>query len=55
LKSEDQVLTIRTSIIPIIIPNEEVEMCGVYSAPNVGEYKPEDCVFLGKIAEKDKK
>ncbi|MDQ1285419.1 MAG: hypothetical protein QG552_2182 [Thermodesulfobacteriota bacterium] len=36
-------------------PNEEVEICGVYSTPNAGEYKPEDYVFLGKITEKDKK
>ena len=36
-------------------PNEEVEICGVYSAPDAGEYKPEDYKYLGEITEKDKK
>ena len=36
-------------------PNEEVEICGVYSAPDAGEYKPEDYVYIGEITEGDKK
>jgi hypothetical protein len=36
-------------------PNEEVEICGVYSAPNAGDYRPEDYVYIGEITEKDKK
>ena len=36
-------------------PNEEVEICGVYSAPDAGEYKPEDYKYVGEITEKDKK
>lgn len=36
-------------------PNEEVEICGVYSAPDAGEYKPEDYKYLGEITERDKK
>ena len=36
-------------------PNEEVEICGVYSAPDAGDYKPEDYVYVGEIAEEDKK
>ena len=36
-------------------PEEEVEICGVYSAPDAGEYKPEDYKYLGEITEKDKK
>ncbi len=36
-------------------PNEEVEICGVYSVPNAGEYRPEDYIYMGKITEKDKK
>jgi len=35
--------------------NEEVEICGVYSAPDAGEYKPEDYKYLGEITERDKK
>lgn len=33
---------------------EEVEICGVYSAANADEYKPEDYVYVGKILEDDK-
>jgi oxalate decarboxylase/phosphoglucose isomerase-like protein (cupin superfamily) len=36
-------------------PNEEVEICGVYSAPDAGEYKPEDYKYVGEITERDKK
>lgn len=36
-------------------PNEEVEICGVYSAPDAGDYKPEDYVYIGEIREEDKK
>jgi len=36
-------------------PNEEVEICGVYSAPDAGDYKPEDYVYRGEITEEDKK
>jgi oxalate decarboxylase/phosphoglucose isomerase-like protein (cupin superfamily) len=35
--------------------NEEVEICGVYSAANAGEYKPEDYIYIGEITEQDKK
>jgi len=35
--------------------DKEVEICGVYSAPNAGEYKPEDYKYIGEIAEEDKK
>ena len=34
---------------------QEVEICGVYSAPDAGDYKPEDYVYIGKITEHDKK
>jgi len=36
-------------------PNEEVEICGVYSAPDAGDYKPEDYKYLGEITEEDRK
>ena len=36
-------------------PNEEVEICGVYSAPDAGDYKPEDYIYIGEITEQDKK
>jgi mannose-6-phosphate isomerase-like protein (cupin superfamily) len=36
-------------------PHKEVEICGVYSTPNAGEYKPEDYKYLGEITGKDKK
>jgi oxalate decarboxylase/phosphoglucose isomerase-like protein (cupin superfamily) len=36
-------------------PNEEAEICGVYSAPNAGEYKPEHYKYIGEITEDDKK
>jgi oxalate decarboxylase/phosphoglucose isomerase-like protein (cupin superfamily) len=36
-------------------PDEEVEICGVYSAPDAGDYKPEDYKYVGEITEKDKK
>ena len=36
-------------------PNEEVEICGVYSAPDAGDYKPEDYKYVGEITERDKK
>ena len=36
-------------------PQKEVEICGVYSAPDAGEYKPEDYKYLGEITETDKK
>jgi quercetin dioxygenase-like cupin family protein len=36
-------------------PKEEVEICGVYSAPDAGDYKPEDYVYIGKITDEDKK
>ena len=36
-------------------PDEEVEICGVYSAPDAGDYKPEDYVYIGEITEDDKK
>ncbi len=35
--------------------NEEVEICGVYSAPDAGDYKPEDYRYIGEIKEEDKK
>jgi len=35
--------------------DEEVEICGVYSAANAGEYLPEDYIYVGKIQEEDKK
>jgi hypothetical protein len=38
-----------------LIPDQEGEICGVYSAPNAGEYKPEDYKYLGEIIGKDKK
>ena len=34
-------------------PNEEVEICGVYSTPVAGEYRSEDYIYLGKITDKD--
>jgi quercetin dioxygenase-like cupin family protein len=36
-------------------PDEEVEICGVYSTPDAGEYKPEVYKFKGEITEKDKR
>jgi len=36
-------------------PNEEVEICGAYSAPDAGDYKPEDYKYIGEITEEDKK
>ena len=33
----------------------EVEICGVYSAPDAGDYKPEDYIYIGEITEKDKR
>jgi len=36
-------------------PNEEVEICGVYSAPDAGDYRPEDYKYVGEITEGDKK
>jgi oxalate decarboxylase/phosphoglucose isomerase-like protein (cupin superfamily) len=36
-------------------PDEEVEICGVYSAPDAGDYKSEDYKYVGEITEKDKK
>lgn len=36
-------------------PDEEIEICGAYSAANAGEYKPEDYIFKGEITEEDKK
>ena len=36
-------------------PNEEVEICGAYSAPDAGDYKPEDYKYVGEITESDKK
>jgi oxalate decarboxylase/phosphoglucose isomerase-like protein (cupin superfamily) len=36
-------------------PNKEVEICGVYSTPNAGEYKPEDYKYLGEITKEDRK
>ena len=39
----------------IIVPDKEVEICGVYSAPNAGDYKPEDYKYVGEITEQDKK
>jgi quercetin dioxygenase-like cupin family protein len=35
--------------------NKEVEICGVYSAPDAGDYKPEDYVYIGTIKEEDRK
>ncbi len=35
--------------------DEEVEICGVYSKPDAGDYKPEDYIYIGKITEEDKK
>lgn len=36
-------------------PDEECEICGAYSAPNAGDYLPEDYVYKGEITEEDKK
>ena len=36
-------------------PDEEVEICGVYSAPDAGAYKPEDYRYTGEITDRDKK
>ncbi len=36
-------------------PNAECEICGAYSAPNAGDYLPEDYVYKGEITEEDKK
>jgi oxalate decarboxylase/phosphoglucose isomerase-like protein (cupin superfamily) len=36
-------------------PAKEVEICGVYSAPDAGEYRPEDYKYTGKITDKEKK
>jgi len=36
-------------------PDKEVEICGVYSAPDAGDYKPEDYKYVGEITEQDKK
>jgi oxalate decarboxylase/phosphoglucose isomerase-like protein (cupin superfamily) len=36
-------------------PDKEVEICGVYSAANAGDYKPEDYKYVGEITEQDKK
>ena len=36
-------------------PNEEVEICGVYSASDAGDYKPEDYKYIGEITGQDKK
>jgi quercetin dioxygenase-like cupin family protein len=36
-------------------PNHEVEICGVYSTPDAGEYRPDDYKYVGEIAAKDKK
>jgi quercetin dioxygenase-like cupin family protein len=36
-------------------PDKEVEICGVYSTPDAGEYKPEVYKYLGEITEQDKK
>jgi oxalate decarboxylase/phosphoglucose isomerase-like protein (cupin superfamily) len=36
-------------------PDEEVEICGVYSAPDAGEYRPEDYIYVGEITEEEKK
>ncbi|MFH1241374.1 MAG: cupin domain-containing protein [Pseudomonadota bacterium] len=36
-------------------PNKEVEICGVYSVPDAGDYKPKDYKYMGEITEKDKK
>jgi len=33
--------------------SEEVEICGVYSAPDAGEYKAEDYVYVGEIKDED--
>jgi len=33
--------------------NEEVEICGVYSAPDAGEYKVEHYVYVGEIKDED--
>ena len=35
--------------------SEEVEICGAYSAPDAGDYKPEDYKYMGEITEEDKK
>ena len=35
-------------------PDQEVEICGVYSAPDAGEYRPEDYKYVGEITESDK-
>jgi len=35
--------------------DEEVEICGVYSAANAGEYRPEDYIYVGEIRPEDKK
>lgn len=36
-------------------PEEEVEICGVYSAPDAGDYRAEDYVYIGKITDEEKK
>ncbi len=36
-------------------PNDEVEICGVYSAPDADEFKPDDYIYIGEITEKDKR
>jgi len=36
-------------------PDKEVEICGVYSTPDAGEYKPEVYKYKGEITEKDKR
>jgi quercetin dioxygenase-like cupin family protein len=36
-------------------PNKEAEICGVYSTPDAGEYRPDDYKYMGEITGKDKK
>ena len=36
-------------------PSEEIEICGVYSAPDAGDYKAEDYKYFGEVTEEDKK
>jgi quercetin dioxygenase-like cupin family protein len=36
-------------------PDKEVEICGVYSTPDAGEYKPEVYKYKGEITERDKR
>jgi quercetin dioxygenase-like cupin family protein len=36
-------------------PDQEVEICGVYSSPRAGDYSPQDYKYLGKITDEDKK